>query len=135
MNVLVLCTGNSCRSIIAEALINSLPDGITAKSAGSSPGGKVNLNAVKVLQNAGVWDERYYSKSIDEIMDEDFDLVITVCDNAKEACPVFPAEVKQVHIPFEDPDGKDYEVFEKTLEEIKQKLLPAVLKYYALKQA
>ena len=59
-------------------------------------------------------------------MDIDFDLVVTVCDNAKESCPVFPKKVKTIHIPFDDPDGKEYNEFVKTYKEIEERLLPIV---------
>ena len=128
--VLVLCTGNSCRSIIAEALINAKVDGVEAKSAGVSPSGKVNPNAKRVLEANEIWDERYYSKNIDEVLDEDFDLVITVCDNAKESCPVFPKAVKVIHVGFEDPDGKNYSEFEKTYKEIEERLLGEIREFF-----
>ncbi len=124
--ILVLCTGNSCRSIIAEALINKEFDGIHAWSSGVAPSGKVNPNAKKVLEAHGAWDDRYHSKKLDEVEDIDFDLVVTVCDHAKESCPVFPKPVKVIHVGFEDPDGKAYEAFEKTYEEIKTRLLPKI---------
>ena len=129
--VLILCTGNSCRSIIGEALVNKYlkPKGIEAFSAGSRPSGRVNPNARKVLEAVGAWDERYHSKSIDEVMTQGpFDLVVTVCDNAKESCPVFPGGVKTIHVGFEDPDGKSYEAFEETLKQIRERLLPAIEK-------
>ncbi len=126
--VLVLCTGNSCRSILAEGLVNKyLPD-IEAKSAGSKPSGKVNENAKKILEREGAWREEYHSKPIDEVMDEDFDLVVTVCDNAKESCPVFPKKTKVIHVGFEDPDGKPFEAFEELLHQMKRKLLPTIQK-------
>ena len=106
MKVLVLCTGNSCRSIIAEAILNA--NGIEAYSSGVAPSGKVNPNAKKVLQENGIWKDSYHSKNLDEVMDIDFDLVITVCNNAKENCPIFPKKVKTIHLPFDDPDGKEY---------------------------
>ena len=127
--VLILCTGNSCRSIIAEALINRYLNSynIKAYSAGSRPSGRVNPNAKKVLQKNGAWSDEYYSKSIDEVLKNGpFDLVVTVCDNAKESCPNFPGAKKQLHLGFEDPDGKDYSEFEKTYNLIKAKLLPFV---------
>jgi arsenate reductase len=124
--ILVMCTGNSCRSIIGEALINAFLDGIEAKSCGVAPSGKVNPNAKKVLQENGIWKDEYHSKHLDEVIDEDFDLVVTVCDHAKETCPMFPKPVKKIHVGFEDPDGKDYEEFVKTYNEIKDELLPKV---------
>lgn len=124
--VLYLCTGNSCRSIIAEALSNAFLDGVEAKSAGVKASGKVNANAKKILEKNGIWDEKYHSKTIEKVIHENFDLVITVCDNAKESCPMFPKKIKLVHVSFGDPDGKSYEEFEKTYEEIKDKLLGIV---------
>ena len=126
--VLILCTGNSCRSIIAEALINKYLEGINAKSSGVKASGKVNPNAKRVLQENNCWDDKYHSKTIDKVIDEDFDLVVTVCDNAKETCPVFPKAVKTIHIGFEDPDGKEYSEFVKTYNEIKETLLPQIKK-------
>ncbi|WP_457561164.1 arsenate reductase ArsC [Caminibacter sp.] len=124
MKILVMCTGNSCRSIIAEAILKD--EGFDVKSCGSSPSGGVNENAKKVLKEKGKWRDEFYSKSIDEVINKDFDLVITVCDNAKESCPVFPKKTEVIHIPFEDPDGKEYEEFVKTYDLIKEKLLPIV---------
>lgn len=124
--VLVLCTGNSCRSIIAEALINKALEGVSAWSSGVAPGGRVNENAKRVLKKHDAWRDAYHSKKLDEVEDIDFDLVVTVCDHAKETCPVFPKLVKTIHVGFEDPDGKPYEAFEKTYEEIKTILLPKI---------
>ena len=127
-HVLILCTGNSCRSIIAEALINAELDGISADSSGVKASGRVNPNAKKVLEEAGIWKDTYHSKTIDTVIDNHYDLVVTVCDNAKETCPMFPKAVKTLHISFEDPDGKEYSAFEETLKLIKNKLLPMVTK-------
>jgi len=129
MKVLIICTGNSCRSIIAEALINAYLDGVVAKSCGVKASGKVNENAKKVLKENGIWQDSYYSKNLDEVIDEEFDLVVTVCDNAKETCPTFPKKTKILHIPFADPDGKDYKEFIKTYENIKNILLPKIKTY------
>ena len=126
--ILILCTGNSCRSIIAEALINAELDGISADSSGVKASGRVNPNAKKVLEEAGIWKESYHSKTLDTVIDNDYDLVVTVCDNAKETCPMFPNPVKTIHVGFEDPDGKAYEAFEEILTEIKNKLLPIITK-------
>ncbi len=126
--VLILCTGNSCRSIIGEALINKYINGAKAYSSGVKASGSVNLNAKKVLEKDGSWSDEYHSKTIDKVMDIDFDLVVTVCDNAKESCPLFPAKTKNIHVNFEDPDGQPYEAFERTLKLIKDELLPAVKK-------
>jgi arsenate reductase len=124
--VLVLCTGNSCRSIIAEALINKYIDGVSAQSAGVRASGKVNPNAKRVLEANGAWRDEYRSKTLEEVLHVDFDLVVTVCDNAKESCPIFPKQTKVIHVGFVDPDGKEYEEFVKTYNEIKTTLLPIV---------
>ena len=125
--VLILCTGNSCRSIIAEALINAECNGIVAESSGVKASGRVNPNAKKVLENEGIWDEKYHSKRLETVIDKDYDLVVTVCGHAQETCPVFPKPVKTIHVGFEDPDGKDFEEFETTLAEIREVLLPRVV--------
>lgn len=126
--VLVMCTGNSCRSIIGEALINHLLDGVKAYSCGVKPTGRVNENAKKVLEQNGIWSDKYHSKHLDEVIDVDFDfdLVVTVCDHADETCPMFPKSVKKIHVGFKDPDGGDFELFEITYKEIKKRLLKEV---------
>jgi arsenate reductase len=124
--VLILCTGNSCRSIIAEALINAYLDDIEADSSGVRASGRVNPNAQKLLTSKGIWQERYHSKTIDTVLHNDYDLVVTVCDHAKETCPVFPKAVKTIHVGFEDPDGKGYDAFEETYVQIEAVLLPKV---------
>ena len=124
--VLVMCTGNSCRSILGEALINKYLDGVRAYSAGTNPSGKVNENAKKILIKENAWSENYYSKNLDKVIDEDFDLVVTVCDNAKESCPIFPKPVNKIHIGFEDPDGKEYSEFEKLVDIMKQDFLSTI---------
>jgi arsenate reductase len=125
--VLVLCTGNSCRSIIAEALINAKLDGIEADSSGVRASGKVNPNAQKLLKEKGIWREEYHSKTLETLIDNEYDLVVTVCDHANETCPVFPKPVPKIHVGFEDPDGKEYEAFIETYSEIEEILLPKVV--------
>ena len=102
--ILVLCTGNSARSQIAEALFATRGVGrIEAMSAGSRPAARVNPFAVEVLAAHGIeWNDRT-PKSIDDVSAERFDLVITVCDNAREACPYFPGARAQVHWGLPDP--------------------------------
>lgn len=124
--VLVLCTGNSCRSIIAEALINARLEGILASSAGVSASGEVHPYAKKVLKKHKIWRESYYSKNLDSMVEKYYDLVITVCDHAKKTCPIFPKAFQVIHIGFEDPDGLEYNAFEATLKEIEEKLLPKI---------
>jgi len=124
--VLILCTGNSCRSIIAEALVNKYIDKVQAYSSGVKASGKVNPNAKKILVQNDCWLDSYHSKVIDDVLDIDFDLVVTVCDNANENCPIFPKKTKVIHIGFEDPDGKEFEAFEEIFELIKKELLPKI---------
>lgn len=124
-NVLILCTGNSCRSIMAEALINAkLGECMFAQSSGVKASGKVNPNAQALLEERGYWKEEYHSKVIDTVINTPFDLVVTVCDHAKETCPMFPKAVKTIHVAFEDPSGKAVEEYAKTLDLIDDILLP-----------
>jgi len=125
--VLVMCTGNSCRSIIGEALINAKLEEVEAYSCGVEPSGIVNPNAKKVLEANNIWNDSYHSKHLDSVVNEDFDLVVTVCDHAHETCPMFLKPVKKIHVSFEDPDGKKYKAFEKTYSKIEDLLLPKVM--------
>ncbi len=124
--VLILCTGNSCRSIIAEAQINAFIEGASSDSSGVKASGRVNENAKKLLKDKGIWKEEYHSKTIDTVINNDYDLVVTVCGHANETCPIFPKATKVIHVGFEDPDGRDYYAFLDTYEEIKNVLLPKV---------
>ncbi|SFV59176.1 Arsenate reductase [hydrothermal vent metagenome] len=126
--VLILCTGNSCRSIIAEALINAKLDGIEADSSGVKASGRVNPYAKKLLEEKGIWKDKYHSKVLDEVIDNSYDLIVTVCDHANETCPMFPKPSAKLHVGFEDPNGKGYEAFEETYKEIEEKLLPKLKK-------
>jgi len=103
MMVLFLCTGNSCRSQMAEGWARTLKgDVIEAYSAGIETHG-LNPNAVKVMAEAGVDISGHRSKHLDELKDVAFDYVITVCDNAHESCPLFPGKTRVVHVGFDDP--------------------------------
>ena len=125
--VLVLCTGNSCRSIIAEALLNHELGGcVEAHSSGVAASGRVNPNAKQVLEQFEMWNDNYHSKVIEKVMDTEFDLVVTVCGNAQETCPVFPGKTEVIHVGFEDPDGQKFDAFLQTFAEIREKLLPIV---------
>ena len=127
--VLILCTGNSCRSIMAEALVNAkLGDCVEAQSSGVKASGKVNPHAQALLESKGYWREAYHSKVIETVLETAFDLVVTVCDNAKETCPMFPKAVKTIHVGFDDPSGKEEEEYEKTLKLIESELLPTIKK-------
>ena len=103
--VLVLCTGNSCRSIMAEALINQLGQGrYRAISAGSRPAGYVHPKSLETLRRHGIDPGQPYSKSWDEFADHHFDLVITVCDQAaNETCPYFAGNYRKLHWSTPDP--------------------------------
>ncbi|HEX6057675.1 MAG TPA: arsenate reductase ArsC [Gemmatimonadaceae bacterium] len=102
--VLVLCTGNSARSQIAEALLAARgARRIEAASAGSRPAARVNPFAVEVLRDHGIAWEGRTPKSLDDVAGERFDLVITVCDNARDACPFFPGAHAQAHWGLPDP--------------------------------
>ncbi len=103
--ILVLCTGNSCRSVMAEALINQLGKGrYRALSAGSFPAGYVHPKSIATLQRHGIDPGQPRSKSWDELENESIDLVITVCDQAaNETCPVFLGDIKKLHWSTPDP--------------------------------
>lgn len=103
MKILILCTGNSCRSQMAEGFLSTY-EGVEAHSAGTAPSDQVHPKAVQVMQEVGIDLSSHHPKMVDEFLSEPFDYVITVCDNAKENCPVFLGDVKhQLHIGFEDP--------------------------------
>ena len=101
--VLILCTGNSARSQMAEGLLRRLAgDRFEVFSAGTKPG-TVRPEAIAVMNEIGIDISRHRSKHVDEFAGQTFDYVLTVCDNAKESCPVYPVGTKQVHQSFEDP--------------------------------
>jgi arsenate reductase len=104
IRILVLCTGNSCRSIMAEALFRELGSGrVEVASAGSQPAGTVNPLTERVLDEAGIDHGWARSKSMTEFLDREFDHVLTVCDDAAEACPVFPGPARRTHWSIPDP--------------------------------
>ena len=103
LRVLFLCTGNSCRSQMAEGWARALrADAIEACSAGTSPHG-LNPLAVRAMAEAGVDISGHRSKSIADLAGVDFDVVVTVCDSASQACPTFPGSARVVHVGFDDP--------------------------------
>ncbi|HEY7131172.1 MAG TPA: arsenate reductase ArsC [Candidatus Limnocylindrales bacterium] len=106
VRILVLCTGNSCRSILAEAFLRELGgDRVAVRSAGSHPAGRVDPRTIAVLDELGIGHEWARSKPMTEFLDEPFDHVITVCDDAAEACPVFPGPAVRTHWSIPDPAG------------------------------
>lgn len=136
LTVLVLCTGNSCRSQMAAVSLNhDLSGQVRALSAGVRPQPKVADNAVAALQQAGLPTEGLYPKDVDTLIDEPIDLVVTVCDNAKESCPIFPRPVPQIHLPFHDPHGEPFESFIQVRDDIRTRLVPAVVEALGLNQA
>jgi len=127
--VLILCTGNSCRSQMAEAILNhDLVGQVLAISAGTNPQPKVADGAIMALTLAGLPTDELHPKDVDSVMNEHLDLVVTVCDNAKEACPIFPRPVKTIHLPFHDPHGEPLESFLAVRDEIRRRLVPEVMK-------
>ena len=106
VRILVLCTGNSCRSILAEALFRELGgERVAVESAGSQPAGAVNPRTIQVLDEAGLDHSWARSKPMTEFLDREFDYVLTVCDDAAEACPVFPGPAVRTHWSIPDPAG------------------------------
>ncbi len=127
--ILVLCTGNSCRSILAEALFRELGgDRVAVESAGSQPAGNVNPRTIRVLDEVGIRHDWARSKSMTEFLDRPFDHVITVCDDAAEACPVFPGPALRTHWSIPDPalaEGTDDElmtVYRGTYEDLRERI-------------
>lgn len=126
--VLFLCTGNSCRSQIGEAIVNArFSDDWRAFSAGTEPAGYVHPKAIQVLEEIGITHDGI-SKSTDQFREMDFDLVVTVCDDAAENCPVWLGQGKRLHLGFPDPakaEGTDDEqlaVFRSVRDSIAQKV-------------
>ncbi|MBP7076352.1 MAG: arsenate reductase ArsC [Bacteroidales bacterium] len=104
MKILILCTGNSCRSQMAEGFLKSFGSHLEVFSAGTQPANKVNPYAIKVMQEEGIDISRNHPKLVDEFLQQEFDYVITVCDAANEACPMFIGKVKnRLHFGFPDP--------------------------------
>jgi arsenate reductase (thioredoxin) len=129
MKILILCTGNSCRSQMAEGFLRSFDPEIEVKSAGTEPSNQVHPKAVTVMQELGIDLSEHYPQKVDEYLQEAFDFVITVCGHAKENCPVFLGDVKQqLHIGFEDPaeaTGTEEEIleeFRRIRDEIKERM-------------
>ena len=102
--ILILCTGNSCRSQMAEGFLKSLDKNLEVHSAGTAPASRVHPKAIAVMKELGVDISGGHPKSVDQFLKDEFDYVITVCDHAKETCPVFVGNVRhRLHIGFDDP--------------------------------
>jgi arsenate reductase len=125
--VLILCTGNSCRSHLAEGILRAAAgDILDVQSAGSKPAGQVHPLAIQVMQEIGIDISTHRSKPLSEFLDRKIETVITVCGNADAACPIFPGQVNRHHWPFDDPahaTGTDEEklaVFRRVRNEIRR---------------
>jgi arsenate reductase len=130
---LILCTGNSCRSQMAEGWVNHALGGEwEASSAGTSPAASVHPLAVRVMAEVGIDISNAVPKSVSAFLEQPWDLVATVCDSAREACPIFPRPVKQIHVSFPDPaiaEGSETErlaVFRHVRDQIRDQLLAAI---------
>ena len=126
--VLILCTGNSARSQMAEGLLRDIGgDRFGVASAGVAPT-HIRPEAIQVMRDMGIDISKQYSKSVYEFTGQEFDYVITVCDNANEQCPVFPGNTKRIHWSFEDPAAAQGDeetrlgVFRRVRDEILQRL-------------
>ena len=131
--VLILCTGNSCRSQMAEGFVNQLLKGEwEAHSAGTEPADRVHPLAVEAMAEDGIDISAGVPEPVRNYLDDRWDLVFTVCDKAKKTCPVFPRPVEQLHISFDDPataEGTEEEkraVFRRVRDEIRERLVEAV---------
>lgn len=126
--ILILCTGNSCRSQMAEGFLRSFDDQLDVHSAGTRPSWQVHPKAIEVMGEAGIDLRKNYPKSVDQFIDQAFDYVITVCGHAEENCPIFIGKVThRLHIGFEDPaeaTGTELEImaeFRKIRDQIKER--------------
>jgi arsenate reductase (thioredoxin) len=104
MKILILCTGNSCRSQMAHGFLQSFDKRLQVFSAGTDPATRINATAVEVMKKAGIDISQHKPKSVEQYLREEWDYVITVCDSAREACPYFPGKVRRrLHFGFDDP--------------------------------
>jgi arsenate reductase len=118
---------------MAEVILNhDLGDKVRAISAGTRPQPKVADGAIEALKLAGLPTDGLYPKDVDAVMNEQIDLVVTVCDNAKESCPIFPRPVPRIHTPFHDPHGEPIESFIRVRDEIRSQLVARVKQELAL---
>ena len=120
--VLFICTGNSCRSQMAEGFLKQ-KENYDTYSAGTEPAKEVQPHAIKVMQEVNIDITDQYPKSVNKFLKQDFDYVVTVCDHARETCPVFLGKTKhRLHIGFEDPYGKSIDFYRKIRDEMKAKI-------------
>ena len=130
LKILFLCTENACRSQMAEGLVNhDLAGQVRALSAGVRPS-RVNPLAVQVMAELGIDISHHRSKSVDDLAGEQFDLVITVCDQAQQQCPIFPGKTEVMHVGFPDParatgpEAAILAVFRQVRDEMRRRLIP-----------
>ena len=131
--ILVLCTGNSCRSHLAEGILRrALGDAYEVASAGSKPAGYVHPLAIRAMADIDIDIANHKSKHLDQFLNQKVETVITVCGNADQACPIFPGQVNRHHFPFDDPahatgtEEEQFAVFQRVRDEIR-----AVVEAYA----
>lgn len=124
--ILILCTGNSCRSHLAEGILReALGTGYQVRSAGSKPAGYVHPLAIRAMAEIGIDISTHHSKHLDEFLNGAVETVITVCGNADQACPMFPGQVNRHHFPFDDPahatgtEEAQLQVFRRVRDEIR----------------
>lgn len=133
MKILILCTGNSCRSQMAQGILQAFDKNIEVYSAGTNPAEIIHPKAVIMLNELGLDISNHYPKNADEYLNEEWDFVITVCDGAKETCPVFLGKVKnRVHMGFEDPadaTGTEDEIMNK-FRKIRDEILRDFFTFY-----
>ena len=133
MKVLILCTGNSCRSQMAHGFLQSFDPNITVCSAGTEASGKLNQNAVKAMAEIGIDISHHTSDSVEKYLGEEWDYVITVCGGANEACPAFIGKVKhRLHIGFDDPShaiGTDEFIWSEFIR-VRDEIKDGFLKFY-----
>ena len=125
--ILIICTGNSCRSHLAEGILRAAAgDKLRVASAGSKPAGYVHPLAIKAMAEIGIDISQHQSKHLDEFLQSDVETVITVCGNADQACPIFPGQVNRHHWGFDDPahatgtEEEQMAVFRRVRDEIRR---------------
>jgi len=138
MKILILCTGNSCRSQMAEGFLKAFDSSMQVFSAGTQPSSQVHPKAIEVMKEMGIDLSGSYPTSVDEYLKHEFDYVITVCGDAKETCPTFSGKVKnRLHIGFEDPadaTGTEEEILTE-FQKIRDEILRDFFAFYQLNLA
>lgn len=134
--VLVLCTGNSCRSQMGEAILNhDLAGWVRAISAGTAPQPQVAAGALAALRDSGLPTSGLFPKTLDAVLDQEIDLVVSVCDHAQASCPVLPRPIPRIHVEFHDPHGEPLASFIAVRDDIRRRLVPAVRQALGLPEA